>query len=169
MAVTKITYTDGGEISTTTAIDGATSGAWASSAIYDNTTNLFVDVLIGGFMDTTATTIAVGDTFDIYLAGSYDTTAATDLGGGTGTGLTASATLTVDTHFIEKNLVFLTSVAVKSASPDAAYELRFGPLSVASAFGGAVPQNFLVVVNNNTGSATGTCKINLVGITYTSA
>lgn len=153
---------------TVTAWDSLAADDWASSANYDNTSNLDDDVLVGGEIPASATTLAAGESFDIYVAARYDKDVTTSYGGGIGTQLTAGdSTLTEDTEFTPNNLKFLVSVTVEDTAPDTTQDYIWGPVSIAQAFGGVMPQHFILLLHNNTGSAlTTSCVVNAVGITY---
>jgi len=149
---------------------------WASLPAFDNTTNKYLDVLIGGQidLDTTTGVLAAGESFDIYVAARYDNDVTTSYTGGVDTALGENdSTLAEDVEFNPLNLVFLTSVTVEATAPDVSQGYNFGPVSIAAAFGGVVPQNFMLVGHNNTGgtttAATSTTIVNAVGIKYDSA
>ena len=149
---------------------------WASLPSVDNTSNLYVDVLVGGQidLDTTTGTLAAGESFDIYVAALFDKDTASSLTGGIDTAFTANdSTLTADTEFNPLNLIPLVSVRVEETSPDVSQGYNWGPVSVAAAFGGVLPQIWCLVGHNNTGgtttAATSTTIVNYVGIKYTSA
>jgi len=153
-----------------TAWESLAADSWATSANVDNTSNLYIDMLVGGEIAASATTIAAGESFDIYVAARYDKDVTTSYGGGIGTSLAAASAETEDTDFTPLNFVFLTSVSVEATAPDTTQDYIWGPVSIAQAFGGIMPQHFILALHNNTGSAMTTGNvINSVGITYTSA
>lgn len=169
MAETKITYAADSAI-TVTQWESLGADAWATSSNVDNTSNLYIDMLVGGEIAASATTIAAGESFDIYVAARYDKDTTTSYGGGIGTAFAAGAAETADTDFNPLNLRLLTSVSVEATAPDTTQDYMWGPVSVAEHFGGILPQHFILVLHNNTGSAMTTGNVvNSVGITYTSA
>lgn len=175
MAVTKITYAADAAI-TASNWESLATDDWATLPAVDNTSNLYVDVLVGGQidLDTTTGTIAAGESFDIYVAALFDKDTASSYTGGIDTSFTENDnTLTEDTEFNPLNLLFLTSVRVEETAPDVSQGYNWGPVSVATAFGGRMPQKWMLVGHNNTGAtttaATSTTIINYVGITYTTA
>jgi len=152
-----------------TAWDSLAADDWASSANFENS-NGYVDVLVGGEIPAAATTLAAGESFDIYVTARYDKDLATSYGGGLGTALgAADASLEEDTEFTPLNLELLTMVSVEATTPNTTQDYMWGPVSIAQAFGGIMPQHFMLIIHNNTGSAlTTSCVVNSVGITYTS-
>ena len=173
MAVTKITYASD-EAVVITNWDSLAADAWASLPAVDNATNLYVDVLAGGQIDWTATTLAAGESFDIYVSALSTIATASSYTGGIDTLLTAGdISLTEDTEFTPLNLLLLATVAVRTGTPDVTLGYNWGPTSIAGLFGGVMPQKYMFMGHNNTGSAltatTSTTFLNLVGITYTTA
>ena len=67
MSVTKITYSADAAIPVTAWDTSLTTGLSATSAIFDNTTTLYMDLLVGGIIELGGTTPAVGDSMDIYI------------------------------------------------------------------------------------------------------
>lgn len=174
MAVTTVTYAADAAV-TATNWESLVADDWASLPDIDNTSNNYIDILIGGQidLDTTTGTIAAGESFDIYVAARYDKDVTTSYTGGIDTAFGANdSTLTEDTEFTPLNLIFLTSVSVEATSPDVSQGYNWGPVSVAQVFGGILPQHVMLVGHNNTGAtttaATSTTAVNYVGITYTS-
>ena len=167
MATSKIAYGTTTAIAITSA-DGNGDGIWCSSALVDNSSNLNIDAIIGGSLQ--AGTVTADGTIDIYVAGSWDGvefTAGVDAGDADITWGT-----TGNTHVNgEFDLPLLASISVASTDDD--NDIVFGPFSVAQAFGGIMPREFAIVIENNTGvalHATGTNNhLEYTGITYTSA
>ena len=175
MAESKITYAADAAIVATNWESLATQD-WASLPSVSNATNLYMDVAVGGQidLDTTTGTIAAGESFDIYVAARFDNDVATSYNGGIDTAFGENdSTLTEDTEFNPLNLIFLTSVAVEATTPDVSQGYNWYVGSLAAAFGGVIPKNWMLVGHNNTGAtttaATSTTIINYNGITYTSA
>ena len=171
MAETKMNY--GGDVALAV-VDWATTlltGEWATSAIFDNTASLFMDVEVGGIIegDTVTGVIAAGESFDIYIAGQSSETA-THFGGGIDALLGAAAEQTEDVDFVKANLTLFESLAVEPTAPDVDQGYRFGPMGVAQFFGGIMPKFFLLLLHNNTGASLGgSSAVNTRGITYDTA
>ena len=89
MAVTNITYAADAAITISQWGTNLAAGEWATSAIFDNTSNVYMDVLVGGEIaaSTGTGTLAAGETFDIYIGALYDKDTTTTAGGGIGTQL----------------------------------------------------------------------------------
>lgn len=159
MAETKVTYSTAQTVTMTNTSLG--DGSWRQSASVDNGTNLYIDAHLGGSIQTGTTPTANG-TIDIYAYGSYDGTNFT--GGASG----SDAAYTADGE--ELLFPLLLSITVDATSDQ---DYVFGPVSVAQAFGGVLPETWGIVIENNTGAAlnaTGTNnEIQFFGVTYTSA
>ncbi len=169
MAVTTITYATDEAIAVTEWDATLAAGQYATSAIFDNTTNNYVDVLLGGILELDATTPVAGDTMDIYISGNYDVDTATDMTGGIDALFDAATEEVVDTAFVAANLILLASVAVEATTPATAQGYHWGPIGVAQYFGGVMPQKFMLTLHNNSaGTMAAGPDVNAVGITYTS-
>jgi hypothetical protein len=159
MAESKIKYSTAQTVTLT--LTSLADGSWRQSASVDNGTNLYMDAHIGGIIQT-GTSPTSGNTIDIYAYGSYDGTNFTAGASGSDAAYTADGE--------EDELMFLTSVSVDGTSDQ---DYVWGPVSVAAAFGGVLPETWGLVVENNTGAtlnATGTNnETQFFGITYTSA
>ena len=167
MAEAKIKYGSDVALAVTEWDATLAAGQFATSAIFNNTSSLFMDVLVGGALDLDATTPVVGDTMDIYVLGQYSGTA-TDMTGAIDNLLNAATEEAEDVAFVKANLILLVSVAVEATTPANAQEYHWGPVSIAAAFGGTMPQRFLLLLHNNTaGTMAASPNVNTVGITYT--
>lgn len=165
MAEIKITYSADTAIAVTAWSTGLAADQWASSALVDNSSTLYVDALVGGLIELDATTPAAGDTLEIYVAGQYDDAAATRMTAGIDALFDAATEEAPGTGFMAENLRLLEVVACEANEG-----YHWGPTSVASAFGGILPRKWFLVLHNNTSAtcaATPAC--NFLGITYTSA
>lgn len=113
--------------------------AGRESTAVDNTTDLFVDVQVGGKV-TTGTSPTAARQIEIWAYGSYD-----------GTTYTAGATGS-DANFApiveEKRQLRLLTVIDTTATSNVTYE--WGPVSIAQAFGGYVPKKWGLYVVHNT-------------------
>jgi len=115
-------------------------GLWQQSEAIDNSSNLFLDVLVGGFIKTGASGPGSGDYVDVYVAGSVD---GGDTFGGDCSGINESYSGE------DKNLKFLGRISTEDVSTT--YE--FGPWSIAAAFGGVMPQKWVLVFDNESDGA----------------
>lgn len=160
MATATLNYAASAAIACT--VTSLTSGSYRQSAVVDNSSNKYVDALLGGSIQV-GTSPTAGNTIDILLYGERDD------GGGTSqytAGCSGSdAAYTADGE--EDELFPLYSITVDATS-DQDYE--FGPIAVAQAFGGILPRKWGVVVKNSSGAttnATGTNnEIKYTGIKY---
>ena len=114
----------------------------ASTAI-DNTSNLFLDALVSGFVD--VGTVAGNKQVLIFAYGTAD-------GGTTYTGLNgANAISGTDAGFTRSDPTDLKFLGVLG-TPTNSIKMGFGPYSVAQAFGGILPDHWGIVVCNDTGA-----------------
>ena len=169
MAETKITYGTEAALAVSEWDATLAAGNYATSALFDNSTTLYTDVLVGGLVDMTGTSVVAGDSLDIYISGQYSDTA-NDMGGGIGLLFSASAEVSADVAFVAANLTLVKSVQVEATTPATTQGYNWGPIGGAQFFGGVMPKYFQLVLHNNT---SGTCaaspNVNTVGITYTTA
>ncbi len=162
MAVSNITYSGAAGTAITLTLTSLANGSWRQSTAVDNTANLYLDVLVGGSVQT-GTTPTADATIDIYAYGQYD-------GSGEYTAGASGSDAAYTADGEETLLRYVTSIIVDATS-DQDYE--WGPVAIASCFGGVMPQRWGLVVENNTGAslnATGTNNETLyTGIDYTTA
>lgn len=151
MATGKLTYATGNITITLTSLG---SGAWRESTAVDNTTNRYVDALVGGLVQ--VGTLSADGTVDFFAYGSYDGTNYTaGVTGSDGTITWGTTGNTGDDSFYD--LRFLGSISTDGNDDNT--DMRWGPFSVAALFDGKLPQKWGIVVRNNTGAtlhATGT-------------
>ena len=133
---------------------------------FSNATTLYVDVLLSGILKT-ATGITLNTFLEVWTAANV----------GAASELTANCP-TSEAAFspgVEKSLLQLAwSFLVTSTATTAERQYDFGPISIASLYGGTLPQHFNVAVFHNTGvalaSSTATShEFTFQGIQYTSA
>lgn len=136
MADWKLKYGSSTPITVTLAGLGDTS--WRQAAAVDNSSNLLVDALVGGKIKTGAGSGA-GDYVDVYVAASAD--------GGTTYGGDCSGN---DEAYAGEanNLIHLARVSTDAAETT----FEFGPLSIAAAFGGVLPEHWTLVFDNESDS-----------------
>lgn len=119
------------------------------STAVDNTTDLALDCLVGGLIETG--TVSGNKQVLIYVAGSVD-------GGTTYSGKSgANAIGASDAGFTRADPTDLKLIGILP-TPTSSLVYSFGPYSVAQAFGGNMPDHWVLVVFNDTGaslSATG--------------
>ena len=115
--------------------------AGRESTAVDNSSNLYLDYLISGKI-TAGTSPTTARSIQVWAVGSWDGTTWPDVFDGTD----SAETITSANH---KNSVcrFLAEMATDATSNQA---YHFGPVSVASAFGGVMPKSFVVFVVHNT-------------------
>ncbi len=162
--VTTVTYATNADLVLTT-LQSLTDTSIMGTLEVSNVSNGYVDVLVGGVF-AVSTTAAAGDTIDVYAYGSYDVDTAHANTGGIGTTHTGiDEVLTLDTEIILKNLPLLVSVATETDSLD----YHWGPVSLASAFGGVVPTTWGIIVHNQSDTTLDSSGniISYTGITYT--
>ncbi len=171
MAETKITYSADAAIAVTAWDTGLAPGEFATSAIFDNTSTLYLDLLVGGLIELGATTPVAGDTLDMYIGALYDKDVTSTPGGGIDSLMDPGtpAEEVEDTDFVKANLILFQSVAVEATTPATAQSYAFNPQSCAQFFGGVLPQKIYFMLHNNTaGTLVTGSALNSVGITYTS-
>lgn len=113
------------------------NGTSRQSTVIDNTSNLYVDVLVTFKIKTGAAGNTAAGTVELYAIGTTDGgTTYTDGGGATDAAITVNAAPFIGSFPATANATTYTG----------------GPVSVAAAFGGTLPQKFAVVVKNNTPS-----------------
>lgn len=171
MATTNIAYAADSALTVTNWSTGLAAGQYALSSVVDNSSNLYIDALVGGDIaaDTTTGTLAAGETFDIYVIAQYSDTA-TDIGGGIDALLGWGNEEAEDTAFVKANMQLLTSIHLESTTPDTTQDYHFGPIGIAQFFGGVMPKKWGLVLHNNTGATLGSgSSANYIGIEYTTA
>jgi hypothetical protein len=170
MVEVKTTYSSNNTITLdlglTPLASSATFTAGRESTQIDNTSNLYIDALVQGFV-TVGTTPTVGSII-VYVWGSdisLATTPIDDLDGSD-----ADRVLT-NTGVLNSALRFARSIPVLETTSDIKYNIA--PFSVAQLFGGIMPKFWGLFVTHDTVAALNTTSANHVfhynGITYTSA
>lgn len=132
---------------TITSLANSTTGAGRASTAIDNTTNKPLDILLFGKVKTSASALANDKTVYLHAYATAD--------GGTTytdgiTGTDAAFTATVDSSGKYPALL----VPIRGVyTPAVSTTYSFGPFSLASCFGGALPDHVGVFVLNMTGQA----------------
>lgn len=162
MATRKIAYSAATAITLTQT--SLASGGWRQGTAVDNSSNLYLDCLVGG--STQIGAVTVNGTIEIYAYGSWDGTLYT--AGLTGTD--GTITWGTSSGVLGYNDLVPLGVANTEGTDDND-DRPWGPFSIAAAFGGRVPQKWGIVIKNNTGlalHATGTNNaVKYEGITET--
>jgi hypothetical protein len=112
------------------------------STAVDNTSSLVLDYLVSGKI-TTGTGPTTGRSIEVWAVGSWDGTNWPDVFDGTDSAETTSAEMKPSV------CRFIAAIAT-TATADRAY--HFGPVSLASAFGGTLPPRFVLFVTHSTGA-----------------
>jgi hypothetical protein len=124
----------------------ATSSTWLAgreSTAIDNSTNKYLDYLLAGNV-TVGTTPTASTEIRVYVVAMVDDTVWPDVFDGT------DSVETVTSAGVGSGFLKLAAVMLCDATTsDRAYP--FGPISVASLFGGVCPRKFVVFVTHNTG------------------
>jgi hypothetical protein len=115
--------------------------AGRESTAVDNTSDLAIDSIVGGFVST-GTTPTASKQIEIWAYGSYDGT--TYSGGCTG----SDANLTFAS---EKTSLRLLAILPTDNTSNHKYE--WGPFSIAAAFGGTMPRKWGIYIVHNTAVA----------------
>ncbi len=170
MATTTIAYTAAATITigvdVTPLASSATFVAGRESAAITNSTNKFIDALLSGKI-TVGTTPTIDTQIQIWVVAGLDETPTwPDVLDGTDSDETWASV-----GVRNGAAVLLHTLDVDSTTSDRAYP--FSGLSIASAFGGIMPDDWLVWVTHNTGVALNTTAGNhnmkYIGIKYDSA
>jgi hypothetical protein len=145
---------------TTTALaSSSTLLAGRQSAVVDNTADLALDAILGGTIATTSTPTA-NTVIEVWLFGSWDngTTYTSGAGGG-------DATLSPATDG-SKMLMRLVQEIQQTDTTSRTYTL--GPISVAEAFGGVMPDHWGFFIVHNTGQTLGATALKYTPVQYQS-
>ena len=156
------------DLGATPLASSATFIAGRESTEIDNTSNLYVDAIVQGFVTVGDTNVAADTSIIVYVWGSDVSLATTAID--TLDGTDSDETLT-NTGVLNSALHFAASIAVLATTDNIKYNIA--PFSVADIFGGIMPKFWGLYVTHNTVSALHTTSANHVfhfnGITYTSA
>lgn len=132
--------------SMTVTLASLAADALRQSTVVDNTTNLYIDALVGGSVQV-GTSPTAGSVINVFAYGAHDTSDYTAGASGSDAAYTAG----------DKKLLPLVGQIIIDGDSNADYE--FGPFSVAAAFGGILPSKWGLVFENLTDvalNATGT-------------
>jgi hypothetical protein len=109
-----------------------------------NTSTLALDYLVSGKI-TAGTSPTASRSIEVWAVGSWDGTNWPDVFDGT------DSTETITSADIKASTCRLLAAMATANTSDRTY--HFGPVSIASAFGGVVPPKFVIFVVHNTGVA----------------
>ena len=118
--------------------------AGRESAEIVNTSTLALDYLVSGKI-TTGTSPTTARQIEVWAVGSWDGTNWPDVFDGT------ESAETITSADIKASVCRLVAVMATSSTSNVAY--HFGPVSIASAFGGVCPPKFVLFVVHNTVAA----------------
>lgn len=124
----------------------ATSSTWLAgeeSDVVDNSSNLYLDYLLAGKVQV-GTTPTSGTQIRVYVVGLLDDTTYPDVFDGT------NSAETITSAGVRDGFAKLAAVMNCDATTSNR-DYPFGPVSVASLFGGVCPRKFVVFVTHNTG------------------
>lgn len=153
MATRDLAYTAAAAIAVTSA-DALGDGSWCGSALVDNQTNEFIDAQWGGSLQ--AGTLGADGQIDLYLVGSWD---GTDFTAGCDAGDAAITWGTTGKTHVHGEFDLIPVWSARTDSTDDDNDIYFGPFGVAEFFGGKMPREWGIIIENNTGAslhATGT-------------
>jgi hypothetical protein len=118
--------------------------AGRESTAIDNTTNLYLDYLVSGKV-TTGTSPTTARSIEVWAVGARDNTNFPGVFDGTD----SDETITSANH----KASVCRFVASMSTDATSDREYQFGPISMASVFGGTLPPKFVLFVTHNTAVA----------------
>jgi hypothetical protein len=114
------------------------------SATIDNTTNLYLDILVSGKI-TAGTSPTASRSIEVWAVGSWDGTNWPDVFDGT------ESAETITSADIKASVCRFVAAMATANTSDRVY--HFGPVSLASAFGGTLPPKVVLFVTHSTGVA----------------
>jgi hypothetical protein len=133
------------------------------STLVDNTTNLYTDYLLSGFI-TTGTSPTASKIIEVHVVGLMDDSTFPSVFDGTDSAETVTAA-------IKAGVCRLAASMDTTSTSDVAY--YFGPVSVAGLFGGVLPKKFVVFVTHSTAvnlnSTSGNHQITVTPVYYNTA
>ena len=121
---------------------GLANNAYRQSTAFDNSTVRYEDGILGGSIQV-GTSPTDKTTLEIFLYGTFD-----------GTNYTAGCSGTDGAYTADGEEGLLPRAAIIYVDTTTDQDYVWGPISVAAAFGGVMPQKFGVVVQNKSGVTT---------------
>ncbi|GAC1502572.1 MAG: hypothetical protein NVS1B6_09330 [Steroidobacteraceae bacterium] len=144
MSVVKPSYLTKTNLTITLASLAASATVGRQSTAIDNTTDLALDCLVAGVVEVGV--VAANNQVLFFVAGSID--AGTTYSGKNGANVVGAT----DAAFTRADPTDLKLIGVLPC-PTASVIMSWGPYSIAQAFGGQVPQRWVLIVCNDTGVA----------------
>ena len=111
------------------------------SATIDNSTNLYLDILVSGKI-TAGTSPTAARSIEVWAVGSWDGTNWPDVFDGT------ESAETITSADIKASVCRFVAAMATANTSDRAY--HFGPVSLASAFGGTLPPKVVLFITHST-------------------
>lgn len=150
---------------TATAITCTTTSLGSSSSLLagrqsnqvDNTADLAVDAIVGGTIATTGTPTN-GTVIEVWFFGSWDNGSTRTAGMGA-----SDAAITIGT--VGGKTLLAPAITLQQDDTTARTH-TFGPISVAEAFGGVMPDHWGVFITHNTGTTLGATALKYTPINY---
>lgn len=142
MATTKIAYAAAASLTVT--LNSLLNNTARQSNVLDNTSNLYLDIFVGGGFKTASGSLGTNPVVNIWASAISD---GTNYGGTNGTNVLGGgdAAFTMPTN--TGNLILLAAVPINTAAATEYME----PRSLAAVFGGFLPPKFVIIVQNVTG------------------
>ena len=112
------------------------------SAVIDNSTNLYLDILVSGKI-TAGTSPTASRSIEVWAVGSWDGTNWPDVFDGT------ESAETITSADIKASVCRFVAAMATANTSDRTY--HFGPVSLASAFGGTLPPKVVLFITHSTG------------------
>jgi hypothetical protein len=112
------------------------------SAVIDNSANLFLDYLVSGKI-TAGTSPTAARSIEVWAVGSWDGTSWPDVFDGT------ESAETITSADIKSSVCRYVAQMATANTSDRVY--HFGPVSLASAFGGVLPPKVVLFITHSTG------------------
>jgi hypothetical protein len=130
----------------TITLNSLSNNSARQSAVLDNTSNLYTDILIGGGFKTASGSLGSNPVVNVWAAAITD---GTNYGGSNGSNTLGGGDAAFAMPSNTGNLVLLASVPINASAATEYME----PRSLAAAFGGTTPPKVVIIVQNSTGLA----------------
>ena len=137
MADLEVKY--GTKTNLTITVASLADGSARESTSVSNGTNKFQGVQVGGFIQANSSGVSATGYVNVFAYGSVDD----------GTTNSDAATGTDSAHTLEDNAILLGRVSLNANSQVA----QFGPFSLESVFNGMVPEDWGIIIENQSGAA----------------
>ena len=144
MATTRLAYAAAAQLTVT--LNSLANNSARQSAVLDNTSNLYTDILIGGGFKVSNNALGTNPVVNVWASAITD---GTNYGGTNGSNTLGGGDAAFTMPSNTGNLVLLASVPIQAQAATEYME----PRSLAAAFGGTVPPKVVIIVQNSTGQA----------------